>query len=288
MNYSEGVIHVILDLRCRPPFGDFLKQAMFDQTADFKFATLKIADKFGCEVAESYLAGSMDMFFHEMNRAGVTKGIVPFRKLKNGDNSTLLELMNQYPGIFFGVPNIDPLDVNAVNEIQTYVKERACVGIIMEHGLRQEPLYVDDSRSYEIYEYCEKESIPVIFTFGSLTVPSLDYMNPMRLAHVADMFPHMKMIIAHGGWPYVSEMVYLAFKYDNLYLSPDMYALHTAGHQTYFDAANYMLQDKILYGSAYPTVDMIHSVEFYLSKLNDAVKDKIMYENAAKLFGLMK
>ncbi len=279
---------MILDLRCRPPFGDFLKQAMFDPTADFKFATPKIADKFGCETSESYLKGSMEIFLEEMNRSGITKGVVPFRKIENGDNTFLLNLMNQYPGVFFGVPNINPLDIGAIDEIRTYVKDGPYVGIIMEHGLQQNPLYIDDQRSYEVYDYCEKEEIPIIFTFGSLTVPSLDYMNPMRVANIAEMFPRLKMILAHGGWPYVTEMIYLAFKYDNLYLSPDMYALHTAGHQSYFDAANYMLQDKIIFGSAYPTVDMQNSVKFYLSKLNDNVKDKIMYENAAQILGLIE
>ena len=48
---KQEVMDMILDLRCRPPFGDFLKQAMFDPTADFKFATPKIADKFGCETS---------------------------------------------------------------------------------------------------------------------------------------------------------------------------------------------------------------------------------------------
>ena len=51
---------------------------------------------------------------------------------------------------------------------------------LIEHGLQQNPLYIDDQRSYEVYDYCEKEEIPIIFTFGSLTVPSLDYMKALQ------------------------------------------------------------------------------------------------------------
>lgn len=83
-------------------------------------------------------------------------------------------------------------------------------------------------------------------------------------------------------------LVDLLLKYPRRFLglSPDIYALHTAGAQGYIEAANYMLLDKFLYGSAYPCVDLESSVTQYLAKLRSEVVENIIWKNAARFLGL--
>lgn len=80
--------------------------------------------------------------------------------------------------------------------------------------------------------------------------------------------------------------MHLAFKEENVFLSPDIYRLHNARERDYIEAANYMLHDKFLYGSAFPCVDVEGSVKFYLEHFNDNVVEDIMYNNAARFLGL--
>lgn len=70
----------------------------------------------------------------------------------------------------------------------------------------------------------------------------------------------------------------------NLYVSPDMYMINTPGSADYIMAANFILRDKMLFGTAYPFVDFQSGVNYYK---NCGIKEEnlplIMYENAAKL-----
>ena len=52
------------------------------------------------------------------------------------------------------------------------------------------------------------------------------------------------------------------------------------------EAANYMLREKFLYGSAYPCVDVETSVAMYLQNLRPEVVADVMYHNAARFLGL--
>jgi hypothetical protein len=57
--------------------------------------------------------------------------------------------------------------------------------------------------------------------------------------------------------------------------------------EAYVEAANTMIADKILYASAHPFVDFKIALKNYEKlPLNPDVRQKIMYDNAAKLLGL--
>jgi predicted TIM-barrel fold metal-dependent hydrolase len=55
----------------------------------------------------------------------------------------------------------------------------------------------------------------------------------------------------------------------------------------YIQAANTMIPDKILYASAHPFVDFKEALKKYEQlQLKDDVRQKILYDNAARLLGL--
>ena len=139
---------------------------------------------------------------------------------------------------------------------------------------------------FPTYAFCEEHHIPLLISFGGFHGPTDEFCRPIHASNVAAAFPNLKIALCHAGWPWVEHAVWLAFRYPNVYLSPDIYALHAAGAQSYIEAANYMLRDKILYGSAYPCVDVESSVAMYLEKLRPEVVENIMYRNAERFFGL--
>ena len=156
----------------------------------------------------------------------------------------------------------------------------------MEPGKCKEPMHANDKRIWPIYELCQKENIPVLLSFGGFIPPALGYNEPYEIEEIAVAFPDLKLVVCHAGWPFVQEMIHVAFFRKNVYLVPDMYMVNCAGAQDYIAAANYMLQDKIILGSAYPILSMKENAEYVKSHVRPEVWEKISYKNAANVLGL--
>ena len=80
---------------------------------------------------------------------------------------------------------------------------------------------LDDKRMWPFYEKaCELEIPLTIHTGMSYVVPQpSDYTHPNTLDRVLLDFPELKVIAYHMGWPHTEELIGLAGKHQNLYLS---------------------------------------------------------------------
>ena len=81
-------------------------------------------------------------------------------------------------------------------------------------------------------------------------------------------------------------MIWIALMRKNVYLMPDLYMYNTPGMADYAAAANTVIKDKIIYGSAYPIVSQKESVE---KVMNSGIKAEylpnVFYHNALKFLG---
>jgi len=273
----------IIDVRMRPPFQPYL-DTMFVENESI-VAIQKFYKNFGMNYSESMKQASMPLLFEEMDRCGEMVGVVPVRVNSRGfENDALVDLLAQYPDRFLGACGLDVNNMpESIATLQHYVLDGPCTAAFMEPAIQGHMM--DEEQLFPIYEFCEKKQIPLLISFGNHGFTE-EYSKPILADRVAMTFPKLKMALCHGGWPWVEASVRVAFKNDNMYLSPDIYALHTAGAQSYIEAANYMLREKFLYGSAYPCVDVEGSVAMYLEKLRPEVVDNVMYGNAARFLGL--
>ena len=279
----------IIDMRLRPPFQPYLdKDGMYDMNSDVLFGPNHFPMRFGMKTAQSVKEASMDRLFEEMNRAGEITGVVSIRKSPRGyENDALVDLLAQYLERFIGSCGIAPDgSAETIAVLQNYVLDGPCITAFMEPGFHG--VMIDDEKIFPTYEFCEKNQIPLMISFGGFHGPTAEYCNAVHADHVASTFPKLKMVLCHGGWPWVEAAVHLAFKAPNVYLSPDIYALHAPGGKDYIEAANYMIPNKFLYGSAYPCVDVEGSVAYYLEHLRPEVVEDVMYRNAARFLGLEK
>lgn len=277
----------IIDMRCRPPFLPYLdKNGMFDMLSKNPFGPCNFPQRFGMQAAQSVQEQSMERLFEEMDRAGEIIGMVSIRKNSRGyENEALMDLLLQYPKRFIGSCGVaSDGGTDSISVIKKYAVEGPCKAVFIEPGF--EGIFMDDEKVFPIYEYCEQAQIPLMVSFGGFHGPTAEYCNAVHADPVASTFPDLKIALCHGGWPWVEAAIHLAFKAPNVYLSPDIYALHAAGGRNYLEAANYMLYDKFLYGSAYPCVDIEGSVAHYLANLRPEVTENIMYKNAAKFLNL--
>lgn len=277
---------MIIDFRVRVPYKIYEGSNLFSMV-DFT-EQRHCMPRTGKPVAPSMKAFSLEMLMQEKREAKVDKIVVPVRKALGGQNADLVDLIEQYPDEIIGLAGIDLVQVDySLREIEKYVVNGSCKGIVMEPGQDLEPWMANDQKAYPIYKYCEKNNIPIAMTFGGISVPSLRYYNPELIDDIAADFPELKLILVHGGWPYVTEVCQICLNRTNVYLAPDFYFIKSPGCKDYVEAANALLSDKIIFSSAYPVLPLGDAVECYRnSGLSEQALEKVLYKNAATVLGL--
>ena len=82
-------------------------------------------------------------------------------------------------------------------------------------------------------------------------------------------------------------MCQLAVNHNNLYLAPDFYLIESPGAADYITAANYLLQERLMFASAYPLMPLKEASAYYMNcGISEEALPKIMYENAVEFLGL--
>ena len=137
-------------------------------------------------------------------------------------NAFMLKEIEPYPERMYLEANVGPIlrrgVEHAIWELDFLVKERnakLCKVYAPEDG----PL--NDKRLWPFYEKaCELDIALTMHTGMSYVVPQPSKFSlPSLLDDVCLDFPDLKIIAYHMGWPYSEELIGLAGKHQNLYLS---------------------------------------------------------------------
>ncbi len=229
---------------------------------------------------------NIEAFVEEVREVGITASVVVGRDTPNLtiSNDRILELTAPYKELI-GIASVDPQKPNAVAQIERAVKELGFKGINIEPGFGSPALKVDDVLIYPIYEACEQLGVPVFLMSGP-TTPDLEYANPAAVGRLARAFPNLQIVCYHGYYPYVSEMIGVAFRYENVYVVPDMY-IFLPGGSLYVEAANGFMRNQLLFGSSYPFRAMGQTVDDFIGLgFKGAVLDDVLFNNATQLLKL--
>jgi len=276
---------MIIDARIRPPFGGFL-----DLVVPFNFDIVSpLAKSLGLEAAKSGQTKSPDQMLSEMKEAGITKGVIVGRQspqFGSVPNDDVAAFVKKYPGQFIGIGGIHPLPLeNALTEVERCIKVLKFAGIALEPGAASPSMYPNDRNFYPIYHACQKLEIPVYLTVSGFVGPHMGYSDPVYIDQVAVSFPKLKIVIAHAAYPFLHTMLYCSWIRPNVYLLPDLYPPYMPGGHEFANAANLFLEDRLIFGSAYPVASFKSIVEGYKKMpFKKGVLDKVFYHNAARLF----
>jgi len=274
-----------IDFRVRPPYGNYLN---FFASAEHLGG---FAGQFGLPLAPSIKEKSEELFIKELDEAGIDIGVIPGRQLMGVTNDELFEFADRYPGRFYIFPNVNVIDTEAALEaIDKYIVHGKGKGIAIEptFGPPEVVHDFDDERAFPVYEKLSELGVPLMITHsGYISGDLYDSYTP-HLDRLATKFPELKIIVAHGGWPWFREVIEVAFRRKNVYILPDIYA---NGVVPFSDdiktAARFLLPDQILFGTAYPIAPIVESTENARKwNLTEEGKEKFFYKNAAKLLGL--
>jgi len=277
---------MIVDFRLRPPVGGFLNTLMYSAGERRDGFTRTV----GFEPSPAAQQQSMDLLLQEMDAAGVDKGVVVGRlagTLGSVPNSDVQAIVAAHPQRFIGAASIDPTSRKGACETISAAVQAGFKLINIEPGSYPVPMYADDRRLYPIYAHCEDLGVPVIMMVGGTAGPDLSYSDPIRTDRVLADFPQLKVIVAHGGWPWVTEILHIAFRRTNMYLSPDMYFSRMPGWEEYVKAADTFLADRMLYASSFPFCPVKDYKQWFEQlPIKPANLEKVMGGNAARLLGL--
>ena len=128
--------------------------------------------------------------------------------------------------------------------------------------------------------------MPVLLMAGGNAGPDVTYSHPVQIDRLAARHPKLQIVSAHGSWPWVNELLGVAYRRTNVWVSPDMY-LFLPGSEVLVDAANGFLSEQLLFGSSYPFRPIGQSIDDFLALgFKEDVIDRVLYGNAARLLGL--
>ena len=231
---------------------------------------------------------TLPQFVRQLDEAGVEWGIIDA-----GSHEKTAEIVAQFPKKFIGVAIVNPHDgMKAVKELERAVKElglKCFYATPFRFGLK-----ANHKKFYPLYSKAVELNIPV-FIYTTMTYRTdfpMDIGRPLYVDEVAMDFPEMKIIAGLGGWPWVPEMVGIARRHQNVYIStaghrPRYFAVPGSGWEMLMQFGNTLLQDRIVFASSWWTYGLpIKEVvqEMRALPLKETVKEKWLYENGARLF----
>lgn len=178
----------------------------------------RITRSLGFEPSKAAVQQSVELMLAEMDAAGVDFGVVVGRNsgiLGSVANSVVQEFCRAYPDRFIPIASIDPSDrKRAIREIDEAIAE-GFLAVNIEPGGASPPLHIDDRRLYPIYAHCEDRYLPVILITGGNAGPDISYSSPEHLDRVLGNFPDLRVVSSHGNWPWVHQILHVAFRRPN-------------------------------------------------------------------------
>lgn len=276
----------LIDCRCRPvsihPFYG-AEGVTPERLARLEWMNRRV----GCSDPRHFIGHKSDeALTEELDKAGIIASVIIGRRVPGimVDNNLIAEWQGR-PG-WIGVGAVElRLPVSAmVQEVET-VARLGLRGVNLDPGMAVPARRADARELFPVYEACSALRLPVFLMSGPNAGPSMAYTAPDSFGAVASAFPDLKLVIGHGGWPYIEEMLGVMFRYENLFTCPDIY-LGLPGCQAYIRAVRSdFARNQLVFGSGFPFRAVAQTATEFRGYDWGASVDDVAWKNALRLFG---
>jgi uncharacterized protein len=172
-------------------------------------------------------------------------------------NDLVADLADRHPDRFVPFAGVDLLKgMEAVRELERLVTERGFRGLSLRPFMIGLP--ADDRRCYPLYAKCVELDVPLsIHTSANWTAVAVnDFGHPRHIDVIAADFPELRIVMSHGGYPWVLEACLLAWKYPNVYLElaahrPRYLSAPGTGWEPLLRFGQTTIADKVLFGTGW-------------------------------------
>src|SRR5215475_4553533 len=233
---------------------------------------------------------AMDAFVDRLSTLGIERA-VPF----GISNDEIAVLLRTYPERFLGLARLSCLHgMRGVRELEHRVRQEGfhALGV----SALVDCLPASDRRYYPLYAKAAELGIPVRIysSMNYATDRPYDLGHPRHLDQVAMDFPELTIIGGLGGWPWVNEMVALVRRHPKLHVDTSAHRARYfgqpgSGWEMLIQFGNTLIQDKVLVGLSAGLVGQPYETlinEYLALPLKDTVKEKWLFGNAARIFGI--
>jgi predicted TIM-barrel fold metal-dependent hydrolase len=203
-------------------------------------------------------AESIDAMVAAMDAAGVELAVMQaewgfgdYRKM----NDAVFRACARHPGRFIPFVTVNPgADDEMAAVVEREVRERGARGVNLQPFAYR--LRCNDKRFYPLYARCRELGVPVTVhcSVNFSSDRTIDFGRPIHLDEVACDFPGLTLVANHGGWPWVTELVAIAWKHPSLYIeigaiSPRYIAKPGTGWEPLLVYGESLLQDRVLWAT---------------------------------------
>jgi uncharacterized protein len=233
-------------------------------------------------------------YIQMMDDAGVTVGCIG----TNGMWSSVEDraaIAQKYPDRLKAFYRSSPHEgMSDVKEFERTVKELGFTGLVVS-GFR-ENLPSNHKKYYPYYAKCVELNVPARITSALhlYTDRSIDLCRPIQLDEIACDFPELTIVSGLGGWPWVEELVAVARRQPTVFidlstLRPKHLVSPGSGYDVLIANGNRGLQDQMIFATGWhtqgiPIKQLVSEVDMLIK--NDTIKQKWMYDNAARVLKL--
>ncbi|MDR2076590.1 MAG: amidohydrolase family protein [Desulfovibrio sp.] len=180
-------------------------------------------------------------------------------------------------------PHLDP---EPLKTLKTYCGERGFKGLKLYPTYNH--FYPNEAKMYPLYGLAQEMGVPVLFHTGSSVFrhARIKYGNPIFFDDVAQDFPRLNIVLAHGGrGAWYDEAMTMVRLHRNV--SIDVTGLPVRKLPQYFPDID-RFSDSFLFGTDWPQVVIKDSIaKFSRIGLSPESREKILGGNAARLLGLI-
>lgn len=243
-------------------------------------------------------AEALAEWFAMYDRVGAEHIVIKARDLESTfglkiRNEDVAEFCKEHGPRVIGFAGVDPhKGMEAIRELEHAVKELGLRGLNIQ--CFENKLAINDKKLYPLYAKCIELGIPVNVhaSINFSTRTEMHYGNPLALDEVMVHFPELKVIASPPGFPWVQELIGVAWRHANVHIGlvavrPKYLGVQNSGYEPLLQYGNSVLQDKIIFGSAWPMQPVEQAVaDIEALQLKDEVRKKWLGGNAARLLGL--
>jgi len=167
-------------------------------------------------------------------------------------NRFVAECVQKHASKLIGFAGIDPTLDSALDELDVAHNDLRLKGITVAPSLQD--FHPSDTRAMRVYSECARLRLPVLFEQSPRNpAAKMEFARPLLLDEVAREFPDLRLVIAHMGYPFVSETIALLGKHRHVYADISGLLPHPwLSYNALVSAFEYGVMDKLLFGSDFP------------------------------------
>lgn len=207
-------------------------------------------------------------------------------------NEAVADFVHRHGPRYIGFAGVDPWQADAVQQFDHAVRNLGLKGLNLQcFELKLRP---DDERLFPLYEKAVELDVPVNIhcgiNFSTHTPMALG--RPEYIDNVMVRYPELRAVASPPGWPWVQELIGVAWRHPNLYIGvlavrPKLLAKAHSGYEPLLQYGRTILKEKMIFGSAFPMMPVGAAVaELDALGLDDATRRLWLHDNAARLLGL--